>query len=47
MRSMVRVGGGAPAMTIRTRPLPGIGPSHVGGGVEDRVGDSGRAAHHA
>ena len=29
IRSMVRVGGGAPAMTIRTVPLPGIGPSHV------------------
>ena len=29
MRSIVRVGGGAPAMTMRTRPLPGIGPSHV------------------
>ena len=28
MRSMVRVGGGAPATTMRTRPRPGIGPSH-------------------
>ncbi|CAB4595427.1 unannotated protein [freshwater metagenome] len=29
MRSMVRVGGGAPATTMRTRSRPGIGPSHV------------------
>ena len=28
IRSMVRVGGGAPATTIRVRPAPGIGPSH-------------------
>ena len=28
-RSMVRVGGGAPATTIRVVPRPGIGPSHV------------------
>ena len=25
---MVRVGGGAPATTIRTLPAPGTGPSH-------------------
>ena len=29
MRSIVRVGGGAPATTTRTRSRPGIGPSHV------------------
>ena len=29
MRSMVFVGGGAPATTMRTRSRPGIGPSHV------------------
>ena len=28
MRSIVRVGGGAPATTMRVRPEPGIGPSH-------------------
>ena len=28
-RSIVFVGGGAPATTIRTRPRPGIGPSQV------------------
>ena len=28
-RSMVRVGGGAPATTMRVRPAPGTGPSQV------------------
>ena len=28
IRSIVRVGGGAPATTMRVRPAPGIGPSH-------------------
>ena len=28
-RSMVRVGGGAPATTMRVRPAPGMGPSQV------------------
>ena len=28
-RSIVRVGGGAPATTMRVRPWPGTGPSHV------------------
>ena len=28
MRSIVFVGGGAPATTMRTRPCPGTGPSH-------------------
>ena len=45
MRSIVRVGGGAPATTMRVRPVPGIGPSHVARRVEHRVGDRGRAAH--
>jgi hypothetical protein len=29
IRSIVRVGGGAPATIIRTRSRPGIGPSQV------------------
>ena len=28
IRSIVRDGGGAPATTMRTVPLPGMGPSH-------------------
>ena len=42
---MVRVGGGAPATTMRVRPAPGIGPSHVACGVEDHV-EHGRCAAH-
>ena len=42
-RSIVRVGGGAPATTIRVRPRPGISPSHSCRGVEDR-GDDRRCA---
>ena len=45
IRSIVRVGGGAPATTMRTVPVPGIGPSHVGRGVEDHGDDGRRAAH--
>ena len=41
---MVRVGGGAPATTMRVRPAPGIGPSQVGGGVEDHGHHRRRAA---
>ncbi len=31
---------------MRTRPLPGIWPSHVRRGIEDHVGHSRRTAHH-
>ena len=36
MRSIVRVGGGAPATTIRTRPLPGIGPTYAQSIIAER-----------
>ena len=42
-RSIVRVGGGAPATTMRVRPVPGISPSHSARRVEDR-GHDGRCA---
>ena len=46
IRSIVRVGGGAPAMTMRTRSVAGDRAVPRRGGVEDRVGDGRRAAHH-
>ena len=42
-RSIVRVGGGAPATTMRVRPGARDGPAPGGGGVEDH-GDDGRGA---
>ena len=45
IRSIVRVGGGAPATTMRTRPRPGIGPVPLRRRVEDHVDDGRRAAH--
>ena len=44
-RTTVFVGGGAPAMMIRTRSRPGISPSQVCGGLEDGRGDGGRRTH--
>ena len=44
-RTTVFVGGGAPAMMIRTRSRPGISPSQVCGGLEHRGGHGGRGAH--
>ena len=44
-RSMVRVGGGAPATTMRVRPRPGIVAVPVGRGVEHGVDDRRGAAH--
>ncbi len=44
-RSMVRVGGGAPATMMRTRSRPGISPSHVARGVERGRDDRRRRAH--
>ena len=45
MRSIVRVGGGAPATTMRTRSRPGIGPSHVAAASSTALEHRGRAAH--
>ena len=45
MRSIVRVGGGAPATTMRTRSLAGDRAVPGRGRVEHRGGDCGRAAH--
>ena len=44
-RTIVRVGGGAPATTMRTRPRPGISPSQCGSGVEHRGHHGRRGAH--
>ena len=44
-RSIVRVGGGAPATTMRTWPRPGISPVPLARGVEHHVDDGRRAAH--
>ena len=43
-RSIVRVGGGAPATTMRVRPWPGISPLPLLRGVEHRVDHGRRAA---